>query len=179
MLEAAIWIGIALSGLAVLGIIEYARSNSVIRAHGEAIKAALPIAALFLLGFITAAVAVLFFFLYFLSDFWQYALIVGGAVFAFLFLRIRRNWSQFTLAPQPERAQAAATGLFPQLGTLALQAAGAAAVMVMMVPVMTGGFLLYMFLSHIAGSVIGYLLLIFVAVLAAGYLLTRRRAPPP
>lgn len=182
MLEAAIWIGVALAGLLLLGVFERARASSFIRANGEAIKAALPIAALFLLGFIAGSVATLFFFLFFLIDFWQYALVIGGVTFVLLFLRIRRKWSEFAAVPNPglvEREPTVAPGLFPQIGVFALQAAGAIAVLFLMVPVLTGAFLLYMFVSHVAGPVIANLLLAVVAVSLAGYLYTRLRTPPP
>ena len=182
MLEAAIWIGVSLAGLALLGIFERVRASSFVRANSEAIKAALPIAALALLGFIAGSVATLFFFLFFLVDFWQYALAVGGVAFVLLFLRIRRNWSEVGGAPQSrlvEHGQVAAPGLLPRIGTLALQAAGAMAVLFMMVPVLTGGFLLYMFVSGMTGSVIANLLLAVAALSLAGYLYSRLRNPPP
>ena len=182
MLEAAIWIGVALAGLVLLALFERARSSSFIRANGEAIKAALPIAALFLLGFVAGSVAMLFFFLFFLVDFWQYALVIGAVTFILLFIRIRRNWSEFAGVPQSglvEQEGTAAPGLFPQIGAIALQAAGAMAVLFMMVPVLTGGFLLYMFVSRVTGSLIANLLLAVAALCLTGYLYSRLRAPPP
>lgn len=182
MLEAAIWIGISLAGLALLGIFERVRASSFVRANSEAIKAAIPIAALAFLGFIAGSVATLFFFLFFLIDFWQYALAIGGVTFVLIFLRIRRNWSEFAGVPQPEiveQGQVATPGLFPQIGALALQAAGAMAVLFMMLPVLTGGFLLYMFVSRVAGSVIANLLLAVAALSLTGYLYSRLRTPPP
>ena len=171
-----------MAGLALLGLFEYVRSSSVVKNNGEAIKEALPIAALALLGFIAGSIATLFFFLFFLVDIWQYALVIGGVTFVLLFLRIRRNWSEFAGVLQPglaEREQAITPGLFPQIGAFALQSVGAMAVLFLMVPVLTGGFLLYMFVSHVAGPVIANLLLAIAAVSLAGYLYTRLRPPPP
>lgn len=182
MLEAAVWIGIALCGLAVLGIFEYVRTRPIIKANSEAIKAALPIAALGILGFIAGSVATLFFFLFFLVDFWQYALVVGGVTYVLLFLRIRRNWSEVAGVPQSrlvEQGQVATPGLFPQIGAVVLQAAGAMAVLFMMLPVLTGGFLIYMFVSRVTGTVIANLLLAVAALCLAGYLYSRLRTPPP
>ncbi len=181
MLEAAIWIGIALSGLAALGAFEYVRSRTVIKANGQAIREALPIAALALLGFIAGAISALFFFLFFLADFWQYALVIGGVIFVLLFRRIRKNWSLFMTVPGPdtvERAQTAVPGLFPQISILALQAVGAMAVLFMIVPVLTGGFLLYMFVNDVAGAIIANLILAMCVIFLAGYLYTRLRTPP-
>ena len=177
MFEAAIWIGVALSGLALLGMVEWVRSRSIIRNNGEAIKAAMPIAALLLLGFIAGAVAALFLFLFFLADYWQYALIIGAGVFAFLFLRIRRNWSEFM--PSLWDANPDATGLFPQISVIVLQAASAMVALFMMMPALTGAFLLYMLVSQVAGSVIANLLLAVVALCLAGYVYSRLRAPAP
>ncbi len=188
MLEVAIWIGVALAGLLLLGAFErvrsgyFIRASYFIRANGEAIKDALPIAALFFLGFIAGSVATLFFFLFFLIDFWQYALVIGGVTFVLLFLRIRRNWSEFAGVPGRglvQREPAVAPGLFPQIGAFALQAAGAMAVLFMMVPMLTGAFLLYMFVNHAAGPVFANLLLAFALVSLSGYLYTRLRAPRP
>ena len=182
MLEAAIWIGVALSGLVVLVAIERARSSSFIRDNGEAIKAALPMAALFLLGFVAGSIATLFFFLFFLVDFWQYALGIGGVTFVLLFIRIRRNWSEFAGVSQPghvEREQTVSPGLFPRIGAIALQVAGAMAVLFMMVPVLTGGFLLYMFVSKVTGPLTANLLLAVTALCLTGYLYSRLRTPPP
>ena len=182
MLEAAIWIGVALAGLVLLALIERARSSSYIQNNGEAIKAALPMAALFLLGFIAGSVATLFFFLFFLVDFWQYALVIGFVTFVLLFIRIRRNWSEFAGVPRPglvEQGQIATSGPLPRLGPIVLQAAGAMAVLFMMLPVLTGGFLLYMFVSRVTGPVIANLLLAVAALCLAGYLYSRLRAPPP
>ena len=181
MLEAAVWIGIALCGLAVLGIFEYVRTRAVIKANSKAIKEALPIVAFGLLGFIAGSVATLFFFLFFLVDFWQYALVIGGVIFVLLFRRIRRNWSQFMAASGPdpvERMNATTPGLFPQISVLALQAVGAITVLFMMVPVLTGGFLLYMFVSDVAGAVVANLILAMCVVFLTGYLYTRLRTPP-
>ena len=181
MLEAAIWIGVSLAGLVALGVFERVRSSSFIRANGEGIKNALPIAALILLTLIAGSVAVLFFFLYFLGDFWQYGLVIGGLTFVFLFLRIRRNWSEFAGVPRSglvELQQPSDSGLFPQIGKLALQAASAVALLLMMVPVLTGAFLLYIFVSHATGGIIANLLLAVSVVSLSWYLYTRLRTPP-
>ena len=182
MLEAAIWIGVGLAGLALLGIFERVRTSSFVRENSEAIKSALPIAALALLVFIAGSVATLFFFLFFLIDFWQYALVIGVVTFVLLFLRIRRNWSEFSGVSRPghvERERPATPGLFPQIGTLVLQAAGAMTVLFMLLPVLTGGFLLYMFVTRITGSLIANLLLAVAALCLTGYLYSRLRTPPP
>ena len=182
MIEAAIWTGVALAGLALLGFFERVRASSFVRTNSETIKAALPIVALALLGFIAGSVATLFFFLFFLVDFWQYALAVGGVTYVLLFIRIRRNWSEVAGVSQAglvEQVQVAAPGLFPQIVTLAMQAAGAMAILFMMVPVLTGGFLLYMFVSRVTGSVIANMLLAVAALSLTGYLYSRLRTPPP
>ena len=181
MVEAAIWIGVALAGLVSLGLVERVRTSSFVRANSEAIKAALPLAALAILGLIAGSLATLFFFLYFLVDFWQYALVVGAVTFVLLFIRIRRNWSEFAGVSQSglvEQKQVVATGLFPQIGTLVLQIVGAMAILFMMVPVLTGGFLLYMFITRITGALIANLLLAVAALCLTGYLYSRLRPPP-
>ncbi len=182
MLEAAIWIGIALAGLVLLGLLERVLSSSVIKGNREAIKEALPIAALAVLGFVAGSLATLFFFLYFLVDFWQYALVIGGVAFVLLFIRIRRNWSEFSGARQSgllESGAMATPGLFPQIGVVVLQAAGAMAVLFMMVPVLTGGFLLYMFVNRVTGPIFANVLLAVAALCLAGYLYSRLRSPSP
>lgn len=182
MFDAAIWIGVALFGLLLLGIFERVRTSSFIRANGETIKAYLPIAALAFLGFLAGSIAYLFFFLFFMADIWQYALIIGGVTFAFLFLRIRRNWSEFARGSRTgllQQHSAAASGLFPQISTLVLQAAGAMAVLFMMLPVLTGICLLYNFVTHIAGGVIANLILVAAALSLTGYLYSRLRGPSP
>ena len=83
MLEAAIWIGVVIGGVALLGTLELARSNSFLKSHAEEIKSGLPIVALFLLIVLTGSVAVFFFFLYFLASIWQFSLAVIFAVFVF------------------------------------------------------------------------------------------------
>ena len=182
MLEAAIWIGVALTGLVLLAVLERVRSSSFLKANGEAIKRALPFAFLAFFGVLAGSLAYLFFFLYFLADFWQYALVVGGMAFFFCFLRIRRNWSEFLGVShsgledgQPE----ATTGSTPQIGTLVLQAAGAFALLFMLLPVLTGGLLLYNFLNQVVGSVLANLLLAIAALALAAYLYTRLRTPSP
>lgn len=182
MLEAAIWIGVALSGLALLGLFERVRNSSFVRANSESIKAALPIVALALLGFIAGSLATFFFFVFFLVDFWQYAIVVGAVTFVLLFIRIRRNWAEFAGVTRPgtvDREQPATPGLFPQIGTLVLQAAGAMTVLFMLLPVLTGGFLLYMFVTRITGSLIANLLLAVAALCLTAYLYSRLRTPPP
>lgn len=185
MLEIAIWIGIVLCGLAALGIIEFIRSKGLIRVSGEAIRTILPIAALMLLMGIAGAMAVLFFFLFFLSDYWEYALIFGGLFFTFLVVRIRRERSFFAPAPQGDVAGAEADGdeggMLGVFG-LVLQVGTAAAVLVLLIPVLTGGFLIYMLLAFIADSIIGgwLVLLPILAILSfATYWIIRRRIYPP
>ena len=181
MLEAAIWIGVVLSGLVLLGLFERARTSSFVRSNSEAIKTALPIAAFALLGFVAGSLATFFFFLFFLVDFWQYALVIGAVTYVLLFLRIRRNWSEVAGVPQSglvEQGQVATPGLFPQIGAFVLQAAGAMAILFMMVPVLTGGFLLYMFVTRVTGALIANLLLAVAALCLTGYLYSRLRPPP-
>ena len=99
-----------------------------------------------------------------------------------LFIRIRRNWSEFAGVPQSglvERGQVATPGPFPRLGPIVLQAAGAITVLFFMLPVLTGGFLLYMFVNRVTGPVIANLLLAVAALSLAGYLYSRLRAPSP
>ena len=180
MLEAAIWIGVALAGLALLAVIERVRSSAFMKANGATIKAYLPMAALGLLGFIAGSVAYLFFFLFFMADIWQYALVIGGLAYVFLFVRIRRNWSEFArVAPsgQMEQPLPVASGLFPRLGTVTLQAAGALVVLFMMLPVLTGGCLLYNLVTHIVGSAIANLLLAAALLCLAAYTYSRLRPP--
>ena len=182
MLEAAIWIGVVLAGLVLLVVFERVRSSSFFRANSEAIKAALPLVALALLFFIAGSVAMLFFFLFFLVDFWQYALVIGGVTYALLFIRIRRNWSEVAGVPRSglvEQGQVATPDLFPRIGKVILQAAGAMAVLFMLIPVLTGGFLLYMFVTRITGPLTANLLLAVAALSLTGYLYSRLRAPPP
>ena len=185
MLEIAIWIGIVLCGLAVLGIIEFIRAKGLIRVSGETIRTVLPIAALMLLMTIAGAMAVLFFFLFFLSDYWEYALIFGGLLFAFLVVRIRREPSFFAPASRGDVAGAEAQdekgGLLGAMG-LVMQVGTAAAVLVMLIPVLTGGFLIYMILDFIADKIIGgwIVLLPIIAILSyATYWIIRRRISPP
>ena len=184
MFEAAIWIGVALFGLALLAAVERVRSSAFMKANGETIKAYLPTAALALLGFIAGSLAYLFFFLFFMIDIWQYALVIGGLTFVLLFVRIRRNWSEFAkVAPSPsgrvEQQSPASTGLFPRIGTLILQVAGAMVALFMMLPVLTGLCLLYNFVALIAGSAIANLLLAASALCLAAYLFSRLRSPAP
>ena len=182
MLEAAIWIGVALAGLALLAVFERLRSSSFMRANSEAIKSALPIAALALLVFVAGSVATLFFFIFFLIDVWQYALVIGFVTFVLLFIRIRRNWAEFagvTRSGTVQRERPETSGLFPQIGTLVLQVAGAMTVLFMLLPVLTGGLLLYMFVTRITGSLIANLLLAVAALCLTGYLYSRLRTPPP
>ena len=171
-----------MAGLVLLGAFERVRTSSFVRANGDAIKAALPIAALALLVFIAGSVATLFFFLYFLVDFWQYALVVGAATYVLLFIRIRRNWSEFGGARQSalvEQEVSAPPGSSPRFGTMVLQAIGAMAMLFMLVPVLTGGFLLYMFVTRVTGALIANLLLAAAALSLTGYLYSRLRTPPP
>lgn len=185
MIEIVIWIGIALCGVAVLGFAEFIRAKGLIRVSGETVRTFLPIAALMLLMAIAGAMAVLFFFLYFLSDHWEYALIFGGLLFVFLVVRIRRERSFFAPASQgdvagadPDQEKAGVLGPFG----LVLQVGTAAALLVMLVPVLTGGFLIYMVLDFIADKIFGgwIVLLPIIAVLSfATYWAIRRRISPP
>ena len=185
MLELAIWIGTAVSGVVFLGVVEYLRAKGLIRFNKAAITSVLPIAALMLLMGVAGAMAVLFFFLFFLSDYWEYALIFGGLLFAFLVVRIRGERSFFAPAskgdiagPEAEGEGGSATGV----ANFAMQVGAAAAIVVMLVPVLTGGFLIYMVLDFIAGKIAGGwpVLLPILAVLSLmTYVMIRRRISPP
>lgn len=180
MLEAAIWIGVAFVGLALLAVIERVRSSAFMRAHGATIKAYLPMAALALLGFIAGSVAYLFVFLLFMAEIWQYALVIGAIIFLFLFVRIRRNWSDFARVASSGRVEQATpvdSGLYSRIVTVTLQAAGALVVLFMMLPVLTGCCLLYYLVTHIVGTSIANLLLAAAFLCLAAYAYSRLRAP--
>lgn len=185
MLELAIWIGIAVCGVAFLGAVEYLRAKGLIRFNKAAITSVLPIAALMLLMGVAGAMAVLFFFLFFLSDYWEYALIFGGLLFAFLVVRIRKERSFFAPASRGEMAGTdpeEGKGTAADIGSFAMQVGTAAAILVMLVPVLTGGFLIYMVLDFIAGKIAGGwpVLLPILAVLSLmTYVMIRRRISPP
>ena len=184
MLEILIWIGIALCGVAVLGLFEYLRVKGILRVNTQVLKNILPIAALMLLLGIAGAMAALFFFLYFLSDYWEYALVFGGLLFAYLVVRIRSDRSFFATASQgdllgnePEAPKSA----LEDTATLAMQIGTAAAVLVMMIPVMTGGFLIFMVLDFIAGKIAGgwpVLLPILAIISLAVYWRIKNRTSP-
>lgn len=186
MLEVAIWIGVVLSGLAALGLVEYIRANSFIKTHRGAILAALPIAALSLLAFIAAALAMLFFFLFFLADFWEYGLIALIAIFIFLMTRFRKEnlFSGLLLRPTPPSAGPRTPGgRLHRAAALAVTASGAALLMAFMIPFAATGFILFRFLRILADTM-GLALFVLAALLAAGaaLLLYRRivrRRPPP
>ena len=186
MLEVAIWIGVVLFGLAALGVVEYVRSNSFIRTHRGEILAALPIAALMLLALVTAAISMLFFFLFFLADFWQYGLIAIGAIFVFLVTRFRKEnlFSGLMVRPTPPPAAGlmSGDGRFRRAAAFAVTASGAALLMAFMIPFAATGFILFRFLRILADSM-GLAYFIVAALLAAGVaaLLYRRiirRRPP-
>ena len=185
MLELAIWIGIVLCGVASLGVVEFIRAKRLIRINAAVLKTVLPIAALMLLMGIAGAMAVLFFFLFFLSAYWEYALIFGGLLFAFLVVRIRSERSFFAPASQGELAGTEPEerkGAIPGIAGLAMQIGTAAAILVLMVPVLTGGFLIFMFLDYIAGKIAGgwpVLLPIVAVVSLMTYFMVRRRISPP
>ncbi len=185
MFEAAIWIGAVLFGLAGLGVIEYVRSNSTIRAHGETIKAVLPTLALSLLLLITGGLAMLFFFLYFLSGFWQFGIIIGVIIYVIIVLRIRQTQMHGALVAQPDlvgREQGASSTLFHSVASLAVQMAGAALFLLFMVPVFTGLYLFGFVLVHAAQALAAFwphVLLVLATIGLGYYLLGRRRTPPP
>ena len=188
MLEAAVWIGVILSGIAVLGVVEFVRSNSFFKAHGEDIKANLPIVGLILLLLITGSVAAVFFFLYFLASFWQFSLAVLFMVFVFLVSRIRKEQSMAALVTQPGPATgegSAPPRLFTRVATLAVEAAGAALLMVFMVPLAAGGFLLFRFFGLMmelmgmgAANPVAPFFLLLATIILPYYLFIRRRQPP-
>ena len=185
MLEIVIWIGTVLCGVAALGVVEYLRVKRLIRFNTQTVKAILPIAGLFLLLGIAGAMAMLFFFLYFLSDYWEYALIFGGLLFAFLVVRIGRERSFFAPGsqgelgrPEPETKKAESL----DITSLALQLGMAAAIFVLMIPVLTGAFLILMFLDFIASKIVGgwpVLLPLLAVISLVVYWRIRNRASPP
>ncbi len=191
MLELAIWIGIAVCGVAFLGVVEYLRVKGILRVNTTTLKSVLPIAALMFLMAVAGAMAVLFFFLFFLSDYWEYALVFGGLLFAFLVVRIRKERSFFAPASRGEVAGTdpeESKGTVADIGSLAMQVGTAAAILVMLVPVLTGGFLIYMVLNFIAGKIVGgwpVLLPILAVISLMAYYVIRRRlsrfkgGPPP
>ena len=183
MLELAIWIGVAVCGVAFLGAVEYLRAKGLIRFNKAAITSVLPIAALMLLMGVAGAMAVLFFFLFFLSDYWEYALIFGGLLFAFLVVRIRGERSFFAPASRGDVAGPEGEGrAAADVTSFAMQVGAAAAIVVMLVPVLTGGFLIYMVLNFIAGKIVGGwpVLLPVLAILSlTTYVMIRRRISPP
>ena len=185
MLETAIWIGVVLSGVAVLGAVEFLRSRSSFQANFESIKSGLPFLFLALLIVVTGSVAVVFFFLYFLASAWQFSLAILFMVFIFLVVRIRKEQSLGALIAQPEPASGdggKATTLFTRVATLAVEAAGAAMFMIFMVPVAAGGFLMFRFFG-ICLEAIGianpiFPLLMLLAVIVLPYYFIIRRRPP-
>lgn len=186
MLEAAIWVGVLLSGVVVLGVVECVRSNSFFKTHSEEIKSNLPIFFLFLLTLITGSVAAVFFFLFFLGSVWQFALIAIAAVFVFLLVRIRKEQSFAALVAQPGPSageHGAGSRRFTRVTTLAVEAASAALMMVFLVPLAAGGFLLFRFIRimmetmGVTSAIWPYLFVLSVIFLTY-YLFTRRRAPP-
>ena len=186
MLELAIWIGIALCGVAILGVVEYLRAKQIVRFNTAVIKSVLPVAALMLLMLIAGSMAVLFFFLYFLSDYWEYALVFGGLLFAFLVVRIRKEQSFFAPAARgdmPGTELEEEKGTIPGIAGLALQIGTAVAILVLFVPVLTGAFLIFMILDFIAGKIVGgwpvLLPILAVISLLAYYMIRRRISPPP
>ena len=185
MLEAAIWIGVVLGGVAVLGVVEYVRSNSFFKAHSEEIKSNLPIFFLFLLTLITGSIAALFFFLFFLGSAWQFALAGVAAIYVFLLVRIRKEQSFGALVAQPEPSvgeQGATPRRFTRVAVLAVEAVSAALMMVFMVPLAAGGFLLFRFVKIVletmglTAAIWPYLFVLSVIFLTY-YLVTRRRPP--
>ncbi len=185
MLEIAIWVGIVLCGVATLGAVEFIRAKRLIRFNSQAIRSVLPVAALMLLMTVAGAMACLFFFLFFLSDYWEYALVFGGLLFAFLVVRIRREQSFFAPASRGEVAGTKPEeekGTIPEAAGLAMQVGTVAAILVMMVPVLTGAFLIYMFLDFIADRIIfGWVVLlpILAVISLASYLIIKKRVSPP
>ena len=187
MVEAAIWIGVVVCGVAVLGVFEYLRNSRYFRAHGEGIKAGLPFLFLALLILVTGSVAVVFFFLYFLASIWQFSLAVIFMVFVFLVARIRKEQSLGALVAQPGTAGAdggAPPSLLTRFATLAVEAAGAAMLMVFMVPFVAGGFLLFRFFGIIMETMgfsgpIFPLILVFLTIFLPYFLIIRRRSSAP
>lgn len=176
-----------MSGVAVLGVVEYLRSRSFFKTHSEEIKSGLPILFFFLLVLITGSVAAVFFFLFFMGSFWQFALVAVAAIFAFLLMRIRKEQSfGALLVVQPEPAageHGAMPRRFTRVAILAVEAASAALMMVFMVPLAAGGFLLFRFIKivldmmGITTAILPYLF-VLVVIFLGYYLFTRRRPPP-
>ena len=185
MQELFIWIGIVLCGVAVLGVFEYLRVKRIIRINTQFLKAVLPIAALMLLLGIAGAMAALFFFLYFLADYWEYALVFGGLLFAYLVVRIRSDRSFFATASQVDilgNDSETSKNPLQDTGNLAMQIGTEAAVIVMLIPVLTGAFLIFMVLDFIAGKIVGgwpVLLPILAVISLAVYWRIRNQASPP
>ena len=188
MLEAAVWIGIVLSGVAVLGAIEFVRSRAFVKNRSFEIKSGLPIVGLLLLFLITGSVSVVFFFLYFLAAFWKFSLAIIFLVFIFLVVRIRKEQTLGALVAQTGTAAGKPTSpptLFNRVATLAMEAAGAALLMVFLVPFAAGGFFLFRFYSGLLNAIgIGALnpvlpcVLILVTILIPYYFIMRWRRPP-
>lgn len=188
MLEAVVWVGVILGGVAVLGAVEFVRSRQFFKTHGEEIKAGLPIVGLILLLLITGSVSVVFFFLYFLAAFWKFSLAVIFLVFIFLVARIRKEQTLGALVAQTGPAAGKPTApptLFTRFATLAVEAAGAALLMVFMVPFAAGGFFLFRFFSGLVEAMgLGVLnpvlpCLLMLASVAVPYFFIVRRRPPP
>ncbi len=185
MLEAAIWIGVVLGGVAVLGVVEIVRSNSFFKAHSEEIKSNLPIFCLFLLTLIAGSVATLFFFLFFLESVWQIALVGIAATFVFLLVRIRKERSLGALVAQPEPSAAQQSAMprrFTRVAVLAVEAVSAAVMMVFMIPLAASGFLLFQLFKIVMETMgITTVMLPYLFVLSiiffTYYLVTRRRPP--
>ena len=177
MLEVAVWIGVVVVGLAVLAFLEVLRSNSFICAHREEIRMALPTVALCALASTAGAMVVLFLFRFFLGDVWQYALPVAIFLFVLLVWRIRQQQSEERSAAHPEPWSG--SRLKP-IFTLATQVAEAAAVPVLMIPVLAGAFLIVSFLGHMSHVVAWpHLVLALAAIFAVGYYLLRQRTAGP
>lgn len=104
-------------------------------------------------------------------------------VFVFLVARIRKEQSLGALVAQPGAATAAPT-LLTRFATLAVEAAGAAMLMVFMVPFVTAGFLLFRFFGIIMeamgiGGPIFPLVLVLAFFFLPYYLIFRRRSSAP
>ena len=99
-------------------------------------------------------------------------------------VRIRKERSFFAPASRGDVAGTdpdESKGKIADIGGLAMQVGTAAAILVMLVPVLTGGFLIYMVLDFIAGKIVGgwpVLLPILAVICLTTYFMIRRRITP-
>ncbi len=78
--EAGIWIAVILTGMAVLGVREYARSSGAFAARWEQVKVSLLAAGLILLGVTSAVLTALYIVVVVLVEIWQPLLIIVAVI---------------------------------------------------------------------------------------------------